>query len=62
MRVAIVAIAALVVLWWDRPTGKVVLFIGLATLVPLAIAQLLSNAAHHDGDGVAGDAVAGLGR
>lgn len=59
VRVAIVAIAALVVLWWDRPTGKVVLFIGLATLVPLAIAQLLSNAAHHDRDDVAGDAVAG---
>jgi hypothetical protein len=53
VRGAIVAAAVVVLLWWDRPTGKVVLFIGLATLIPLAIAQLLANAVprRDDGDG-----------
>jgi hypothetical protein len=51
VRGAIVAIAVLVLLNWTQPTGKVVLLVGLATLVPLAIAQLLANAApRHAGD------------
>jgi hypothetical protein len=53
VRGGIVALAVLVLVWWDRPTGKVVLLLGLATLVPLAIVQLLANAAprHDDGQG-----------
>jgi hypothetical protein len=48
VRVAIVAAAFLLLITWSQPTGKVVLFIALGTLVPLAIAQLLANAVHRD--------------
>lgn len=48
VRVAIVAAAVLLLLWWNQPTGKVVLFIALGTLVPLAIAQLLASAVRRD--------------
>lgn len=52
VRVAIVAAAFLLLITWNQPTGKVVLFIALGTLVPLAIAQLLANAVRSDeGDG-----------
>ena len=44
-----VGLAVVVLLWWDRPTGRVVLFLALATLVPLAIVQLLAGAAHRPG-------------
>jgi hypothetical protein len=46
VRWGIVGAAVLVLIWWDRPTGRVVLFLALATLVPLAIVQLLAGAAH----------------
>ena len=64
LRGAIVALAVLVLLGWDQPTGKVVLLLGLATLVPLAIVQLLANAAPDsaggaDGEGPAPDDEAG---
>lgn len=48
VRVAIVAAAVLLLLWWNQPTGKVVLFIAIGTLVPLAVAQLLANAVRRD--------------
>jgi hypothetical protein len=48
VRVAIVAAAMLLLITWNQPTGKVVLFIALGTLVPLAIAQLLANAVRRD--------------
>ena len=57
-RVAILAIAALVLVTWNLPTGKVVVLIALCTLVPLAVVQLLAgvgdNAAAAEGaDGTA---------
>ena len=55
LRGAIVALAVLVLLGWDQPTGKVVLLLGLATLVPLAIVQLLANAAPRRAGGVDGE-------
>lgn len=48
VRVAILAAAFLLLITWNQPTGKVVLFIALGTLVPLAIAQLLANAVRRD--------------
>lgn len=45
-----VGLAVLVLLWWDRPTGKVVLLLALVTLVVLGVVQLLAGAAHRPGD------------
>jgi hypothetical protein len=45
-----VGLAVLVLLWWDRPTGKVVLLLALVTLAVLGVVQLLAGAAHRPGD------------
>jgi hypothetical protein len=60
VRAAIVALAVVVLIAWDRPTGRVVLWIALATLIPLALVQLIANAGRDassddvDGPGPAG--------
>ncbi len=60
VRAAIVALAVIVLIAWDRPTGRVVLWIALATLIPLALVQLIANAGRDassddvDGSGPAG--------
>jgi hypothetical protein len=53
LRVTIVALAFVVLIAWDRPTGKVVLLIAVLTLVPLALVQLLAGVAPPEppGDG-----------
>jgi hypothetical protein len=48
VRAAIVALAVVVLIAWDRPTGRVVLWIAVATLIPLALAQLVANAGRED--------------
>lgn len=45
LRVVVLAVALLVLLAWDRPTGLVVLLIAVLTLVPLAAIQFLARAA-----------------
>lgn len=51
VRAGIIALAVVVLLWWNQPTGKVVLLLALAVVVLLAVAQLLANAAPHHGAG-----------
>ena len=41
----ILVAAVVVLLAWNRPTGKVVLLIAVLTLIPLAIVQLLAGIA-----------------
>ncbi|MDQ2677463.1 MAG: hypothetical protein M3Y51_01865 [Actinomycetota bacterium] len=43
-RAVILIIAALTLVTWNLPTGKVVLLIALCTLIPLALVQLLAGA------------------
>jgi hypothetical protein len=43
LRVAAVALAALALVFWDRPTGKVVLGLTLALLAALAVIELLGR-------------------
>jgi hypothetical protein len=45
LRVAAVAVAALVLVFWGRPTGKVVLGLTLALLVVLAMIEFLARPA-----------------
>lgn len=58
VRVTIVTLAVVVLIAWDRPTGKVVLLVALLTLIPLAIAQLLAGVSPPEptGDAVEGEA------
>ncbi len=43
LRIAVVAIAALVLVFWDQPTGKVIIVIALCVLVVLAIIEFLGR-------------------
>jgi hypothetical protein len=43
LRIAVIAIAALVLVFWDQPTGKVIVGITLAVLVVLAIIEFLGR-------------------
>lgn len=68
VRAAIVALAVVVLIAWDRPTGRVVMWIAIATLIPLALAQLVANAGRDettdgdpDGSGPAGEIGSGAG-
>jgi hypothetical protein len=68
VRAAIVALAVVVLIAWDRPTGRVVMWIAIATLIPLALAQLVANAGRNatddgdqDGSGPAGEIGSGVG-
>jgi hypothetical protein len=44
LRGAVVAVAALVLLFWDRPTGLVVLLIALVALVALGAVEVVATA------------------
>ena len=46
LRITAVAAAALALVFWGRPTGKVVLGLTLAVLAALAIIQFLARSAH----------------
>ncbi len=50
LRAVILVAAAVVLLAWDRPTGKVVLLIAVLTLIPLAAVQLFAGIAATAGD------------
>jgi hypothetical protein len=41
--IAVIAIAALVLVFWDQPTGKVIIVIALCVLVALAIIEFLGR-------------------
>jgi len=43
LRIAVIAVAALVLVFWDRPTGKVIIVIALCVLVVLAIIEFLGR-------------------
>jgi hypothetical protein len=43
LRIAVIAIAALVLVFWDRPTGKVIIGITLCVLVALVIIEFLGR-------------------
>jgi hypothetical protein len=43
LRIAVIAIAALVLVFWDQPTGKVIIGITLAVLVALVIIEFLGR-------------------
>lgn len=43
VRAGVVALAALVFVFWDRPTGKVVLLLAVLTLLVLGLVELLSR-------------------
>jgi len=43
LRIAVIAIAALVLVFWDQPTGKVIIGITLVVLVVLAIIEFLGR-------------------
>jgi len=43
LRIAAVALASLTLVFWGRPTGKVVIGLALALLVALAIIELLGR-------------------
>jgi hypothetical protein len=45
VRSVIIGLAVVALVFWTRPTGKVVLLIAVLTLIPLALAQLLANSA-----------------
>jgi hypothetical protein len=51
LRIAAVTLAALVLVFWGRPTGKVVLGLTLALLVVLAIIEFLARPAHDVAEG-----------
>ena len=53
LRATIVALAFVVLIAWDRPTGRVVLLIAVLTLVPLALVQLLAGVAPSESTGEA---------
>lgn len=50
LRALILVAAVVVLLAWDRPTGKVVLLIAVLTLIPLAAVQLLAGIAATAGE------------
>ncbi|CAN5528805.1 hypothetical protein BH10ACT3_BH10ACT3_16590 [soil metagenome] len=50
IRVAIAALAAIILITWDRPTGKVVLLIAVVALVLVAITQVLAGATRPSDD------------
>jgi hypothetical protein len=50
LRIAAVAAAALALVFWGRPTGKVVLGLTLALLVVLALIEFLGRPGHRTGD------------
>jgi hypothetical protein len=52
LRITAVAAAALALVFWDRPTGKVVLGLTLALLVVLAVIEFLGRAAPDAGGGL----------
>jgi hypothetical protein len=43
LRIAVLGIAALVLVFWDRPTGKVIIVLALCVLVVLAIIEFLGR-------------------
>jgi uncharacterized membrane protein YraQ (UPF0718 family) len=43
LRIAVIAIAALVLVFWDQPTGRVIIGITLAVLVALVIIEFLGR-------------------
>jgi hypothetical protein len=43
LRIAVIAVAALVLVFWDQPTGKVIIVIALCVLVVLAIIEFLGR-------------------
>jgi hypothetical protein len=43
LRIAVIAIAALVLVFWDQPTGKVIIVLALCVLVVLAIIEFLGR-------------------
>ncbi|HEY6813365.1 MAG TPA: hypothetical protein VI074_11830, partial [Propionibacteriaceae bacterium] len=43
LRIAVIAIAALVLVFWDQPTGKVIIGITLCVLVVLVIIEFLGR-------------------
>lgn len=45
LRIAVAVVAALVLVVWNRPTGKVVLLVGLGALVALALLQFVAGMA-----------------
>lgn len=51
LRATIIALAFVVLIAWNRPTGKVVLLIAVLTLIPLALVQLLAGAAPSESGG-----------
>ena len=51
LRIAVAVLAALLLVTWTRPTGKVVFGIALAAVVVLALLQLLAGATSTRGDG-----------
>ena len=46
LRIGAVAAAALALVFWDRPTGKVVIGLTLALLVALALIEFLGRPSH----------------
>jgi hypothetical protein len=50
LRIGAVALAALALVFWTRPTGKVVLGLTLALLVALAIIEFLGRPARPPAD------------
>jgi hypothetical protein len=50
LRIGAVAAAALALVFWDRPTGKVVLGLAIALLVALAIIEFLGRPGHRTGE------------
>jgi hypothetical protein len=54
LRIGAVALAALALVFWDRPTGKVVLGLTLALLVVLALIEFLGRPARPTADVAAG--------
>jgi hypothetical protein len=43
LRIAVIGIAALVLVFWDQPTGKVIIVLALCVLVVLAIIEFLGR-------------------
>jgi hypothetical protein len=43
LRIAVLGIAALVLVFWDQPTGKVIVVLALCVLVVLAIIEFLGR-------------------
>ena len=50
LRIGAVAAAALTLVFWSRPTGKVVIGLAVALLVALAVIEFLGRPSHHTAD------------